>query len=276
MPLIEVRDVSYRYSKKLALNGLSLTVEEGAFVAVIGGNGSGKSTLAKLLNAILLPSVGEVIIGGKSSSDDRNLFDIRQQIALVMQNPDSQIIAETVEDDVAFGPENLGLSTEQIGERVSESLKLCGVENLAKSSPSRLSGGQKQLVALAGALAMRPRCIVLDEATSMLDPEGRSLVLDKIEDLRRKNGMTVIMMTHRPEEVSKADVVHVLDGGRVVLSGNPKEVFSNWKRLSELGINVTMACKFKNLLKNNGIDLNQDIISMNKIVYELKGRRSGC
>ncbi len=261
MPLLELQDVCFSYPGRAVLKDLSLCIEDGDFVAVLGSNGSGKSTLARILNAILSPTSGRILLDGKVEND---VYRTRSMIGLVLQDPDTQIVADTVEDDVAFGPENLGLDSPEIQRRVKESLGLCGIEDLSTASPNRLSGGQKQLVAIAGVLALGPRCLVLDEATSMLDPEGRKMVLSAIKDLNRK-GVAVVMMTHDPEEAALANRVLSLDKGRLVPN-----------RFDEFGVDAPMAYKFIEALKNNGIELNKDIKDMDKLVKELAIRRKGC
>ncbi len=276
MPLIEVVEASFSYQGKEALKKVSMTVEAGSFVSILGPNGSGKSTLAKLLNAILRPTSGKVLVEGRDSLDQSNVFRIRSLVGLVMQNPDSQLIADSVIDDVAFGPENMGLEKAEIERRVERALSVCGIRELAELSPSRLSGGQKQLVAIAGVLAMGPRCLVLDEATSMLDPQSRSLVLSKVVELNREEGLAVILLTHDPGEANLADVVHVMHGGRLEKSGSPSAIFSEEAWLESIGIGIPIAYKMNNSLKRKGININSDIINVNKIVYELSSRRSGC
>ncbi len=276
MPLIEVVDASFSYQGKTALKQVSMNIEAGSFVSVLGPNGSGKSTLAKLLNAVIRPASGRVLVDGLDSLDRKSIFQIRSTVGLVMQNPDSQLIADSVEDDVAFGPENLGLPKDEIERRVAKALSACGIRNLAELSPARLSGGQKQLVAIAGVLAMEPRCLVLDEATSMLDPESSSMVLSRVVELNRNEGLSVVMMTHDPMEANLAEVIHVMHAGRVERSGKPCEIFSDGDWLESIGIDVPVAYKLINGIKNKGITLNKDIVDVNKIVYELCSRRSGC
>jgi energy-coupling factor transport system ATP-binding protein len=225
--LIELENVSYKYHNTAALSELSLRVEQGEFVAVIGPNGSGKSTLAQHLNALLLPSEGEVRVGGVSTStaDSGQIWEIRRRVGMVFQNPDNQLVATTVEEDVAFGPENLGLPQEELRRRVDWALCQVGMSQLANSEPHKLSGGQKQRVAIAGVLAMEPDCIVLDEPTAMLDPQGRDEVWATLESLHKK-GITLLLITHFMEEAACADRIFVLSGGRLALSGPPQEIFS--------------------------------------------------
>jgi len=272
MPLVELQDVSFSYHRRNVISNLSLKVNDGDFVAVLGGNGSGKSTLAKLLNAIIEPTEGKILIDGK---EEKDVYRTRRMIGLVLQDPDSQIVADTVEDDVAFGPENLGLESGEIQKRVKESLELCGIADLSAVNPTRLSGGQKQLVAIAGVLALKPRCLVLDEATAMLDPEGRELVLSAIRELNG-NGVAIVLMTHDSEEAAMADDVVVLDQGKLVIQGSKEQVFSSNNQLDKFGVDIPIAYKFINALKNNGIMLNKDTNNTDKLVYELENRRKRC
>lgn len=272
MPLIELQDVSFSYHKRTVLSDISLKINDGDFVAVLGGNGAGKSTLAKLLNAIIEPTDGKILIDGEEEND---VYSTRRKIGLVLQDPETQIVADTVEDDVAFGPENLGLESDEIDRRVRESLELCGMEELSNVSPTRLSGGQKQLVAIAGVLALKPRCLVLDEATSMLDPEGREMVRNAIKKLNQ-NGIAIVLMTHDPEEAELASSVIVLDQGRLVLEGSKEEVFSSNNQLDKFGVDIPIAYKLINALNNKGITLNKDINNANKLVYDLEKRRRRC
>jgi len=271
MPLIELQDVSFSYPRRNVLSNLSLKINDGDFVAVLGGNGAGKSTLAKLLNAIIEPTEGRILIDG----EERDAYRTRRMIGLVLQDPDSQIVADTVEDDVAFGPENLGLESSEIQRRVTESLELCGIADLSAVNPTRLSGGQKQLVAIAGVLALRPRCLVLDEATSMLDPEGREMVLSAIGKLN-EGGVSIVLMTHDPEEAAMANTIVVLDHGKVSLEGPKEEVFADGNQLDKFGVDIPIAYKLINALKNNGITLDKDINNTNLIIGELKSRRKRC
>ena len=219
-----------------ALRGVSLDIEEGSFVAILGHNGSGKSTFAKLMNGILLPSEGTVYISNMKTSDEDHLWDVRKTAGMVFQNPDNQIIGNVVEEDVGFGPENMGVATEEIWERVDRSLEAVGMTAYRLQSPNKLSGGQKQRVAIAGVMAMKPRCIVLDEPTAMLDPNGRKEVLRTIQELNRQEGITVLLITHYMEEVIDADRVVVMDEGQIVMDGTPKEVFSRVKELKSYSI----------------------------------------
>ena len=221
-----------------AVNDVNLDIEAGQFVAVLGHNGSGKSTLAKHLNALLLPTEGTLWVDGIDTSKEPELWKVRQKAGMVFQNPDNQIIGTVVEEDVGFGPENMGVPTEKIWERVDESLKKTGMTSYRYHSPNKLSGGQKQRVAIAGVMAMRPKCIILDEPTAMLDPNGRKEVLEAVSDLNRREGVTVILITHYMEEVVHADKVYVMDNGEVVMQGTPREIFSQVETLKEYRLDV--------------------------------------
>ena len=275
MTLIELKDVSFSYppGAAAALSGLSLSLEAGSFVAVMGANGSGKSTFAKLLNALEKPSSGSVLINGLPTSDSSSVAQIRRTVGLVFQNPDNQIIGSTVEEDVAFGPENLGLEPLQIGERVDSALKAVGLCGLEEENPSFLSGGQKQLLAVAGVLAMDVSCIVLDEATSMLDSRGRARLISVLKRLNEEKNLAVILITHDPDEAALADRIIVLDRGRLALEGEPKKVLSCVDRLRELGLKSTTAATVAYELRNRGIGLKEDIVSSEDLVCAL-GRRS--
>ena len=222
----------------LALDGVTLAIERGSFTVILGHNGSGKSTLAKTFNAVLLPSGGRVYVDGMDTTDEKLLLEIRRRVGMVFQNPDNQIVANVVEEDVAFAPENLGVPTEEIRRRVDDALRTVGMEKFAKHAPHLLSGGQKQRIAIAGVLAMRPQCIVLDEATAMLDPIGRSEVISTIERLNRDEGITVVLITHHMNEAEHADRVIVMNDGLVVMDGKPREVFTRKKELEDIGLAV--------------------------------------
>ena len=235
--MIELKDVTFAYpaeegkQTKNALDGVTLSIEKGSFVAVLGHNGSGKSTLAKTMNAILLPASGQVLVEGMDTKDEGNLLAIRQRVGMVFQNPDNQIVANVVEEDVAFAPENLGIPTEEIRRRVDDSLRDVGMWEFVRHAPHLLSGGQKQRVAIAGVIAMEPDCIILDEATAMLDPVGRQEVLSTVHRLNREKGITVVLITHHMDEAEDADRVLVMDHGELVMDGTPKEVFSQPEKL---------------------------------------------
>ena len=256
-------------SWKRAIDGVDLEVRSGEFIAILGHNGSGKSTLAKHINAILLPTEGTLWVDGMDTKDEDKLWDIRQDAGMVFQNPDNQIIGTVVEEDVGFGPENLGVPTDEIWERVEESLKAVGMLKYRKHSPNRLSGGQKQRVAIAGVMAMHPRCIVLDEPTAMLDPHGRKSVIRTVQKLNREEQITVILITHYMEEVIEADRVIVMDDGKVVMQGTPREIFSQVDRLKELRLDVPQATLVAYELQKKGFPLRNGILSNEELVEEL-------
>ena len=259
----EIEDVT------LALDDVNIEVEEGQFIAVLGHNGSGKSTFAKHLNALLTPSEGTVWVDGKDTSKEENILDIRKEAGMIFQNPDNQIVAGVVEEDVAFGPENIGVPTEEIWARVDKSLEAVGMTAYRLQSPNKLSGGQKQRVAIAGVMAMKPRCIVLDEPTAMLDPNGRREVIKTVHELNRQEGITVVLITHYMEEVIDADRVVVIDGGHVVMDGTPKEVFSRVKELKKYSLDVPQVTELADELKEAGMDLPYGILSIDELVDEL-------
>jgi ABC-type cobalt transport system, ATPase component len=251
---------------KRAVDKVDFGVEEGQFIAILGHNGSGKSTLAKHMNAILTPSEGTMWVDGKDTKQEENVWDIRQSAGMVFQNPDNQIIGTVVEEDVGFGPENLGIETQKIWERVEESLRAVGMLEYRNHSPNKLSGGQKQRVAIAGVVAMRPKCIVLDEPTAMLDPNGRREVLEVVKELRRKENVTVILITHYMEEVIDADRVFVMDAGKIVLEGNPKEVFSQVDILKKYRLDVPQVTQIADKLRKQGMPLEAGILRVEELV----------
>ena len=258
-----------------AVDGVDLDIKEGEFVAVLGHNGSGKSTLAKHLNALLYPTEGTLFVDGKDVKQPENVWDVRQTAGMVFQNPDNQIIGQVVEEDVGFGPENLGVPTNEIWERVEESLKAVGMYQFRKHSPNKLSGGQKQRVSIAGVIAMHPKCIIFDEPTAMLDPNGRKDVIRAARALNQVEEITIILITHYMEEVIYADKVYVMDEGKVVMQGDPKSVFSQVERLRELRLDVPQVTELAYELKKSGIPLSDGILTMEELVAELKQLKKG-
>ncbi len=253
-----------------AVDHVDISIKQGDFVAILGHNGSGKSTLAKHLNAILYPTEGTVWVDGKDTKDEDSLIEIRKEAGMVFQNPDNQIIGQIVEEDVGFGPENLGVQTEEIWARVEESLKAVGMYEFRKKSPNRLSGGQKQRVSIAGVLAMHPKCIILDEPTAMLDPNGRKEVIRAVRALNDVEGITVILITHYMEEVIHADHVYVMDKGSVKMQGTPKEIFSRVEKLKELRLSVPQVTLLSYELKKVGVPLPDGILETEELIRELK------
>ncbi len=256
-------------SLKRAVDGVSLEVQPGDFIAILGHNGSGKSTLAKHINAILTPTSGTLWVDGMDTKDETKLWEIRQDAGMVFQNPDNQIIGTVVEEDVGFGPENLGVPTKEIWQRVEESLQAVGMLKYRHHSPNKLSGGQKQRVAIAGVMAMHPKCIVLDEPTAMLDPNGRKSVIRTVQRLNQRDKITVILITHYMEEVIEADHIFVMDEGKVVMQGTPKEVFSHVEELKRLRLDVPQATLVAYELQKRGIPLPDGILSNDELVDEL-------
>lgn len=277
--MIRARELTYEYerldeegnvqSTLRAIDGVSLDIEAGQFIAVLGHNGSGKSTLAKHINAILLPTEGTLWVDGMDTKEEEHLWDIRQDAGMVFQNPDNQIIGTVVEEDVGFGPENLGVPSDEIWQRVEESLDAVGMLKYRHHSPNKLSGGQKQRVAIAGVMAMRSRCIILDEPTAMLDPHGRKSVIRTVQKLNREEGITVVLITHYMEEVVNADHVIVMDDGKVVMEGTPREIFSQVDTLKELRLDVPQATLVARELQKRGIPLRDGILSNEELVDEL-------
>lgn len=263
-------------SIQTALDHVDLDVQEGSFIAILGHNGSGKSTLAKHINALLSPSEGTLWVDGKDTGDLEHLYEIRRAAGMVFQNPDNQIIASVVEEDVGFGPENMGVPTKEIWGRVEESLKSVGMLKYRSHSPNRLSGGQKQRVAIAGVMAMEPKCIVLDEPTAMLDPNGRKEVLNAVHELNRKKGITTLLITHYMEEVVDADYVYVMDAGKIIMQGTPGEVFSRVELLKEHHLDVPQITMLAYELKKAGIPLSDGILTRKELEDELlRINRSG-
>ena len=260
--MLQTENLTYSYPASeeneqptLALDGVTLAIERGSFTVILGHNGSGKSTLAKTFNAVLLPSGGRVYVDGMDTTDEKLLLEIRRRVGMVFQNPDNQIVANVVEEDVAFAPENLGVPTEEIRRRVDDALRTVGMKKFAKHAPQLLSGGQKQRIAIAGVLAMRPQCIVLDEATAMLDPIGRSEVISTIERLNRDEGITVVLITHHMNEAEHADRVIVMNEGRVAMDGAPREVFAQVEKLKSIGLTVPDTVELLYELRGAGCDL---------------------
>lgn len=273
--MIETIDLTFKYKNEddkedlCALNKINLTINKGEFVAIIGPNGSGKSTLAKHMNALLLPSSGKMFVKGMDTAKEENLWNIRQSAGMVFQNPDNQIVATIVEEDVAFGPENLGVPPKEIRKRVDDCLKAVNMEEFKKNAPHLLSGGQKQRVAIAGILAMKPECIILDEPTAMLDPSGRREVIDTIKKLNREEGITIVLITHYMEEAVDADRVIVMENGNIVLSGTPKEVFQRVKELKNIGLDVPQMTELAYELRKEGIDVAADTLTIDEMVVQL-------
>ena len=268
MEMIKTQDLAFTYPgtedqvNTRALRGVDVTIERGSFVVILGHNGSGKSTLAKTFNAVLLPSGGKVYVEGMDTMDESLLLEIRRRVGMVFQNPDNQIVANVVEEDVAFAPENLGVPSAEIRKRVDDALEAVGMEKFAKHAPHLLSGGQKQRIAIAGVLAMRPQCIVLDEATAMLDPIGRSEVISTIERLNRDEGITVVLITHHMNEAEHADRVIVMNDGLVVMDGKPREVFTRKKELEDIGLAVPDTVSLLFSLREAGMDVPVDAITV--------------
>ena len=269
--LIEIQNVSYAYEDAAAkaLNNVSLTINDGEFVAVVGHNGSGKSTLAKHLNALLLPTEGKVLVDGMDTADEADTLSIRQRVGMVFQNPDNQLVTTSVEEDVAFGPENIGVPGNEIRTRVDRALAAVGMEKYAHSAPNMLSGGQKQRIAIAGMLAMQPKVLVLDEATAMLDPKGRRDIIDLVTKLHKENGITVVMITQYMEEAIGADRVAVMSGGELILEGTPKEVFSQDELLHKHRLDVPVMQQLANRLNAHGANLPKSILSVEEMAQAI-------
>ncbi len=275
MGILKTQEVVYEYIRRdeegnvegitTAVDHVNLEVEQGQFIAVLGHNGSGKSTLAKHINAILTPTEGTVWVDGMNTSEENKVWDIRQTAGMVFQNPDNQIIGQVVEEDVGFGPENMGVPTKEIWERVEESLKAVGMYAYRKYSPNKLSGGQKQRVSIAGVLAMHPKCIVLDEPTAMLDPNGRKEVIRAARGLNQVEGVTVILITHYMEEIIHADKVFVMDSGKIAMEGTPREIFSQVERLQELRLDVPQVTLLAHELQKRGIELPNGILTIEEL-----------
>jgi len=279
MAIIKTNKLAFEYIRRddegnvegitRAVDDVSLEIKQGDFVAILGHNGSGKSTLAKHMNAILYPTEGTIWVDGKDTTEDEQLWEIRKTAGMVFQNPDNQIIGQIVEEDVGFGPENMGVPTKEIWERVEESLKAVGMYEYRKMSPNKLSGGQKQRVSIAGVIAMHPKCIVLDEPTAMLDPVGRKEVIRAIRALNDVEGITVILITHYMEEVIHADKVFVMDDGHIEMQGTPKEIFSQVERLKELRLDVPQVTLLAHELEKSGVPLPKGILTTQEFVEAL-------
>ena len=279
MAIIETRDLVFDYIRRdeegnvegitTAVDNVSLSVKQGDFIAILGHNGSGKSTLAKHFNAILYPTEGTVLVDGMDTRDDEKLWDVRREAGMVFQNPDNQIIGQIVEEDVGFGPENLGVPTEEIWQRVEESLRAVGMYEFRKHAPGKLSGGQKQRVSIAGVIAMHPKCIVLDEPTAMLDPLGRKEVIRAVRALNNVEGITVILITHYMEEIIHADKVFVMDKGKVALQGTPREIFSQVEKLKELRLDVPQVTMLAHELREKGLDIPEGILTKEELIEAL-------
>ena len=277
--MIKTKNLSFVYRKtdedggtaveEEVLREINLTIEKGSFTAILGHNGSGKSTLAKHFNAILLPTGGKVYVKGMDTTDKNSVFNIRQSAGMVFQNPDNQMVAAIVEDEVAFAPENLGVEPKEIRRRVDECLKTVNMTKYAQSAPSNLSGGQKQRVAIAAVLAMNPEILILDEPTAMLDPKGRSEVIKTIKMLNREKGITVVLITHYMDEAALADRTVVIDDGEIVLDGTPKDVFRNVEKIKSLGLDVPQVTELAYELRKKGIDISEDVLTVDECFAEL-------
>ncbi len=276
MAIIKFENVTFRYESDEegvvlapAVKDFSLSIDKGEFVAILGHNGSGKSTLAKLANGLLLPEKGRVLVDGMDTINEEDDIKIKQTVGVVFQNPDNQIVATIVEEDVAFGPENLGIEPTEIRRRVDNALKTVGMYEYRKHGPHKLSGGQKQRVAIAGIIAMEPRCIILDEPTAMLDPIGRRDVMNAIKRLNRDLGITVVFITHYMEEAVEADRIVVMDDSRLVMDGTPKEVFADADKIRSIGLDVPQTCQLADMLRNDGIKLKNDLLSIDELVENI-------
>ncbi len=281
MKMVKAEGLTYEYTKMLetdhgteeekvsALKAVDLEIEKGEFVVVLGHNGSGKSTFAKHINALLEPTGGNLWVNGMDTKNGDLIWKIRQSAGMVFQNPDNQLVATVVEEDIAFGPENMGIAPEEIRQRVDEALATVHMQKYAKHTPSKLSGGQKQRIAIAGVLAMKPDCIVLDEPTAMLDPVGRKEVMETIERLNKDEGITIILITHYMDEAVRGDRVYVIDDGEVVMEGKPKEIFSQVERLQQYGLDVPQVTEVAHLLRKEGVDIPADILTVEEMVGAL-------
>lgn len=265
-PTLEEEEEGIKLEERYALDNVSLDVKKGEFLVILGHNGCGKSTIAKHMNALLLPTGGKVYVDGLDSLDEKNIWDIRSKAGMVFQNPDNQLVATIVEEDVAFGPENLGIPSEEIRKRVDDSLKKVGMYEYRKHAPHLLSGGQKQRIAIAGILAMQPETIIFDEPTAMLDPSGRKEVIETMQELNKNLGITIVLITHYMDEAAKADRIIVMDNGKIKLEGTPREVFSNVPLMKGLGLDVPQVTELAYELKESGIDINTEILNVDEMV----------
>lgn len=280
MGIVEAKNLTFEYIRRdeegnvegitTAVDNVNIDIKAGDFVAVLGHNGSGKSTFAKHLNALVMPTDGTVYVDGMDTKDSGNTLSIRQTAGMVFQNPDNQIVGTLVDEEVGFGPENIGVPTEEIWERVEKSLKAVGMYQFRSASPNKLSGGQKQRVAIAGIVAMKPKCIVLDEPTAMLDPLGRKEVLNVLHELNRKENVTIILITHYMEEVIDADYVYVMDGGKLVMDGTPRQIFTQVEMLKSMRLDVPQVTELAYELKKAGLPIKDGIIRNEELVEELK------
>ncbi|MBO3362811.1 energy-coupling factor transporter ATPase [Clostridium perfringens] len=273
--MIKSEDLVFKYvnaeeqTEKVAINHVSMEVKKGEFLVILGHNGSGKSTMAKHMNALLLPSGGKMYVDGLDTSDIENLWEVRRRAGMVFQNPDNQLVATIVEEDVAFGLENLGVDPKEIRERVDDSLKAVGMYEYRKHAPHLLSGGQKQRIAIAGILAMRPKCIVLDEPTAMLDPSGRNEVMKTIKEVNKKFGITIILITHYMDEAAQADRIIVMDKGEKVMEGVPREIFSQVEKIKSIGLDVPQVTELAYELQKEGVDISTEILNIDEMVNAL-------
>lgn len=274
--MIEIKDLYFSYENegenknpRNVINGVNLNIKEGEFVALLGHNGSGKSTLAKLINALFIPKKGQVLVDGFDTKDDKSVWDIRSRAGMVFQNPDNQLVATVVEDDVAFGPENLGIESSEIRKRVDKALESVNMEDFKKNSPHLLSGGQKQRVAIAGILAMSPTYIILDEPTAMLDPSGRKEVMDTVLKLNKEQGKTIILITHYMDEAAMADRLIIMEEGSIILQGKPREVFSHVDEIKKIGLDVPQVTELAFDLKKQGFNIRNDVLTVEELVQQV-------
>lgn len=274
--MIEIKDLYFSYENegenknpRNVINGVNLNIKEGEFVALLGHNGSGKSTLAKLINALFIPKKGQVLVDGFDTKDDKSVWDIRSRAGMVFQNPDNQLVATVVEDDVAFGPENLGIESSEIRKRVDKALESVNMEDFKKNSPHLLSGGQKQRVAIAGILAMSPTYIILDEPTAMLDPSGRKEVMDTVLKLNKEQAKTIILITHYMDEAAMADRLIIMEEGSIILQGKPREVFSHVDEIKKIGLDVPQVTELAFDLKKQGFNIRNDVLTVEELVEQV-------